>query len=89
MKAGTVKDVRKRLGMSFSDMAAALLMGKGPRAMKRWHDGGRLIRRWETGEREVSGGYRVALAFHTICDKETRERAMQLARQWEDEGHDL
>lgn len=49
-----LRAARKRLGMTQAQLAAALLLG---------NDGNRAVRRWEKGERPISGPVQVAVTL--------------------------
>jgi DNA-binding transcriptional regulator YiaG len=52
MKPDEVRDARQRLGMTLHQLALALRMGT---------DGRRAVRRWEAGDRQISGPASVAI----------------------------
>lgn len=53
MKPQELRDARHELGMSVNELAEALRLNP--------KNGGRKVRRWETGEHEISGPVAVAI----------------------------
>ena len=58
MTPADLRAARKRLGLSTNGLAEALRLGKG---------GGRTVRRWESGQSEISGP--VSLAIEMLLER--------------------